>query len=72
MGREDHPVDPRRLGAPQKRADVLGVFERVEGEHEWRLVTLDRAGEDVVEACPRARGDGDRDSLVAVETGQRS
>ena len=52
MGREDDAVDAGRLGAPQERPDVLRILERVEGEDERRLATLDGASEDLVERGP--------------------
>ena len=65
-------MDAGRFGAAQQRAEVLGILERVEGQDERRLGALDRAGED------RRRGsrsgaalDDQRDTLVAVEAGQR-
>ena len=70
-GREDHAVDAGRLGAPQERADVLGILERVEDEDERRLGALDGPGEDVVERREPARLDDEGDALVAVEAGQR-
>ena len=60
VGREDDAVDAGRLGAPQERADVLGILERVEDEDERRLAALDGPGEDrrraSANAAARRRG----------------
>jgi hypothetical protein len=70
MGGKEHAVDARRLGAPKERANVLGIFERIEREHEGRLTSLDCPREHVVECCVAARRRHDGDALVAVESGQ--
>ncbi len=69
VGREDRPVDARGLGRPQQGADVLGILERVEHEHERRLAALAGEGEDVVGRRPLAKPDHERDALVPVEAG---
>ena len=42
----DHAVDAARLGTAQQRAEVLGILERVEHQHERRLAALAGARED--------------------------
>ena len=69
--REDGAVDAGRLGAPQERAEVLGILERIEDKHERRLAALGGAREDLVGGGPTARVDDERDPLVAVEAGDR-
>jgi len=71
LGRKDHPVGSRGLGASEQRADVLGILERIEHENERRLAALDGPGEDVVEAREPPRRDDEGDPLVAVEPSQR-
>ena len=68
---KEHAVDARSLGAAKERANVLGVLERIEREHEGRLTSLDRPREHVIECCVAARGRHHGDALVAVEAGQR-
>jgi hypothetical protein len=59
------------LGAPQQRPHVLGIFERIEGEHEWRLRPLDAPGEDLLQGGEAAGTDDEGDPLVTVEPGNR-
>ena len=61
----------RSLCAPQQRPQVLGVLERVQDKDERRLVSLDRAREDVVERGEPAGADDERHTLVAVEPRER-
>ena len=62
------PWTPAASALRSRRPDVLRVLERVEDEDEWRLATLGRPGQDVVEAGhtaaarPRARSPGGRRS----------
>jgi hypothetical protein len=70
--REDHAMDTGRLGTAQQRADVLGILQRIEDQHERRLGTLRCPRQDVVQRGEPARFDDERDALVAIETGQRS
>ena len=70
-GREDDAVHPGRLGAAQQRADILRILERIEHEDEWRLAALGGAGEDVRERREPSRLDHERDTLVAIEAGDR-
>src|SRR4029079_669655 len=72
MGREDDPVDTGPFRAAEERADVVRVRERVEHKDERRFAAFLRAGEDVREAGKLTRLDDERDSLVAIEPGQRS
>ena len=69
MRRKDHAVHPGGFRASQQRADVLGILERVEGQHEGRLGPLDAPGQDFIQGCEPARADHKGDSLVAVEPG---
>ena len=71
MGREEHAVDAGRLGAAQQRPDVLRILERVQGQHERRLVALGRPGKDVLERRELARLDDQGHPLVAIEAGKR-
>ena len=69
--RKDDPVDARRLGAPEERADVLRILQGIEDEDERRLASFDRAGEDVVDPGVDPWLDRESDPLVAVESGER-
>ena len=71
VGREDGAVHARGLGRPEQRADVLGILERVEHQHERRLGALGGEREDLVGRRPRARADDQGDPLVPVEAGDR-
>jgi len=64
-------MDAGRLRAPQQRADVLGILERIEDERERRLAPLDGSGKDVVDSGVYAGLDGKGDPLVTVEASQR-
>ena len=53
-GRKDRPVGPGRLCGAEQRADVLGILQGVEDEHERRLAPLAARGR----GRPRARPSG--------------
>ena len=59
--RVDDPVDAGRLGSSQQGAEVLGVLERIEDQHERRFVPFDGARQDVFQAgeLPPVRDQGD-------------
>lgn len=61
----------RGFGAAQERADVVGIFQRIEHEDERRLVAFRGPGQDVVQACELPGLDDERDTLVAIEAGER-
>jgi hypothetical protein len=65
-------VNTNGFRASQKRAEVLGILERVEYEHEWGLVPALGGGEDRFDVDQRAWLGDERDALVTVETGQGS
>ena len=67
----DDPVDARRFGSSQQGAEVLGVLERIEDEHERRLLPFDGTRQDVLQAGELPPVRDQRDPLVAVEAGQR-
>ena len=69
--RKQHAVDANCLGASQQRADVLGVLQRIEDEHERRFAPLPGSSEHLVERRISARPDHERRTLVAVEAGER-
>ncbi len=64
---EQCPMDPRCLGAPKQGADILGILERIEREHQRRLATLLRQRKDVVERRPPTGTHNERHALVAIE-----
>jgi hypothetical protein len=68
---KQHTVDTRSLGAAKERANVLGILERIEREHQGCLTALDRPREHVIECCVAAWGRHHGDALVAVEAGER-
>jgi hypothetical protein len=70
-GREDRAVYAGRLRRSKERAEVLGILERVERDHERPLAAVAGAAEDVVQRRPLSRLDDERDALVAVEAGDR-
>jgi hypothetical protein len=70
MGRVDDALGPGCLGGAQEGAEVLGILERIEDQHEGRLAALDRPGEDVVQAGELAAVGHESDTLMTVETGQ--
>jgi len=57
------------LCTAEERANVLGIFERIEDEDERRFGALDATGQDLVERGEAARPDDEGDALVAVEAG---
>ncbi len=69
--REEDAVDPGRLGAPEERAHVLGVLERVERENERGLRPLAGTGEHAIDRRVLAWSDGEGNALVAVEARDR-
>ena len=71
MRRIDDTVNTGGLGGAQEGTEVLRVFERIEYQHEGRLMPFDRPGQDVVQAgeLPSIRNEGY--SLMAVEAGER-
>jgi hypothetical protein len=69
--RKEHAMDARGFGAAEERADVLGIFERIEHEDEWRLLPARREREDVIHRRIPPRADDERDPLVAVEPRER-
>ena len=70
MGREQHAVHARGLGAAQERADVVGILEGIQHQDERWLVALGSPGEDIVQARELARFDDERDPLMAIEAGE--
>ena len=68
---DDDAVDAGRLGAAEECAEVARVLDGVQDEHERGFAALDRAGEDIIERRPASRRDHERDTLMAVETGDR-
>jgi hypothetical protein len=71
VGREEDTVDAGRLGRSKEGADVLGILERVEHEHEGRLAALHGPREDIVDARVDPWLDGEGDALVPVEARER-
>ena len=71
VGWEEHTVDAGRLGRSKEGAHVLGVFERVEHEHEGRLAALHGPRKDIVDARVDPRLDGERDPLMTVKASER-
>ena len=71
MGREQDPVHAGGLRAAQKRADVVGVLERIEHEDERRLLAFGGPRENVVQAGELPRLHDERYALMAVEAGER-
>jgi hypothetical protein len=63
-------VDARRLGAPEKRADVLRILQGIEDKDERGLAAFDGAGEDVVDPGIDPWLDRQGNPLVAVEPGE--
>ena len=68
-------MDAARLRAPQQRADVLGILERIKDQHERWLAAFPCPAEDLVQGGPSARLDDERHALVSIEAadpGQRA
>lgn len=63
-------MHPGGFRAPQQRADVLWVLERVEDEDERRLVAFSGPGEDVGQRREPTRLNDEGDALMAIKSGE--
>ena len=61
---DDHSMRARGLRGPDHRAEVVGIFDAVEGEQERSLVPLPRAREEVVQVHGRLGRPESRDALM--------
>ena len=69
--RVDDSVHAGRLRGSQQGTEILGILERIENQHERRLLPLDRTRQDVVQAGELPAIGDQGDPLMTVEAGQR-